>query len=62
MQAVPARYRILGSLEIERDGERAMVSAGKPRAVLLALLLRPGAVTSTAVLIDSLWPAGQPAG
>jgi predicted ATPase/DNA-binding SARP family transcriptional activator len=54
-------YRILGPLEVERDGEPVVVSAAKPRTLLLALLLRAGTVASTDLLIDALWPDAPPA-
>jgi DNA-binding SARP family transcriptional activator len=49
------RYRILGSLEIERDGRPVALPAAKHRALLLALLLRRETVCSTDQLMDALW-------
>jgi predicted ATPase/DNA-binding SARP family transcriptional activator len=61
MESVTVRYRILGPLEVERDGSPVVVTATKPRTLLLAMLVRRGTLTSTDALIDSLWPAGAPA-
>ena len=49
------KFRILGPLEV--DGRRRPVPLGgpKPRALLAALLLRPGAVISTDRLVTVLW-------
>jgi predicted ATPase/DNA-binding SARP family transcriptional activator len=48
-------YRILGPLEVERDGVLVALPAAKHRVLLLALLVRRGAVCSTDQLIDALW-------
>ena len=48
-------FKILGPLEV-LDGERPVAVPGaKPRALLAALLLRPGQTVSAERLIDELW-------
>ncbi len=54
-------YRVLGSLEVWADGGWTGVSAPKLRALLAALLLRPGQVVSTGQLVDELWGDHPPA-
>ncbi len=54
-------YRILGELEVVRDGERVLLTAPKLRTLLLVLLLRAGEVVSTGRLIDAIWPTSPPA-
>ena len=53
------RYRILGPIEVERDGTVVELGARKQRAVLAVLLLAGGGVVSTDRLIDSVW-SGEP--
>ncbi|HEY0813431.1 MAG TPA: BTAD domain-containing putative transcriptional regulator [Pseudonocardia sp.] len=53
-------FRILGPLEVV-DGEAPLAVGGpKPRALLAALLLRPGAVVSTDRLTTAVWGAHPP--
>jgi DNA-binding SARP family transcriptional activator/Tfp pilus assembly protein PilF len=55
-------FRILGSLEVStREGWRG-IGAPKWRALLGALLLRPGQVVPTERLIDELWDDDAPPG
>ncbi|GGO92254.1 AfsR/SARP family transcriptional regulator [Wenjunlia tyrosinilytica] len=54
-------FRLLGPLEILVNGESAPLRAGKLRALLAALLLRPGQSVSVDELIDSLWGETPPA-
>ncbi|MBW0092261.1 response regulator [Pseudonocardia sp. KRD-184] len=54
-------FRLLGPVEAWRDGERVRLGGRKQRALLAALLVRPGRVVSLDQLIDDLWPAGPPA-
>jgi predicted ATPase/DNA-binding SARP family transcriptional activator len=49
------RFGILGSLEVVRDGNPVAVTAPMQRAVLAALLLRPGRVVAAEELIEQLW-------
>ncbi len=48
-------YRILGPLQILRDGVEVALSAPKVKAVALGLLLNPNEVISADQLIDALW-------
>ncbi len=48
-------YRILGPLQILRDGVEVALSAPKVKAVALVLLLNPNEVISADVLVDALW-------
>jgi len=55
------RFRVLGPLEVETDDGPVVVAGRRPRALLVALLLQPGAVVSTDRLVDALWGADLPA-
>ena len=57
---MPIDYRILGALEVTRDGETVTVSAPKERVLLLSLLLRPNAVVAVDELVEALWDARAP--
>jgi DNA-binding SARP family transcriptional activator/streptogramin lyase len=46
---------ILGPLEVRRDGEVVPVPGGKPRALLLALVVRANEPVSQDRLIETLW-------
>ncbi len=46
---------VLGPLEVRRDGEPLPVRRGRPRRLLLSLLLRRGDPVPRDVLIDQLW-------
>lgn len=48
-------YRILGKLEVWRDGEEVDLGAFRQRAMLAMLLTSPNTVLSTDQLIDGLW-------
>ncbi|MFI5761321.1 BTAD domain-containing putative transcriptional regulator [Streptomyces sp. NPDC051563] len=54
------QFRLLGPLEVVRDGERAVLGGVKQRALLGRLLLEPNQVVATSRLVDSLWPDGEP--
>src|SRR5262249_56580807 len=54
-------FRILGPLEVARDGEPLALGAVQQRAVLAVLVLHLGEVVSTDRLIDELWRARAPA-
>ena len=51
---------MLGPLEVRRDGEPVTVRRGRPRRLLISLLLRRGGAVSPATLIDQLWGDDQP--
>jgi DNA-binding SARP family transcriptional activator len=54
------QFRILGSLEVTADGEPVALGGPKPRALLAALLLRPGAAVSTDRLVEAVWGDAPP--
>src|SRR5688572_21549221 len=49
------QFRILGPIEVWRDGEVVDLGTRKQRAVLALLLLNANRVVSTERLIDQLW-------
>ena len=53
-------FRILGPLEVVDGGVPVAVGGPKPRALLAALLLRPGSVLSTDRLVTAVWGAAPP--
>jgi DNA-binding SARP family transcriptional activator len=53
-------FRILGPLEVVRDGRSLEIGAGKRRALLAVLLLHANEVVSTDRLIDDLWGEQAP--
>ncbi len=54
-------FRLLGRVEVSRDGRPIDIGGPKHRAVLASLLLRPRRVVSLEQLIDDLWPERPPA-
>ncbi|MDG4787768.1 BTAD domain-containing putative transcriptional regulator [Micromonospora sp. WMMD1102] len=54
-------FRILGNLEIRRNGALVVLSAAKLRIILASLLLRAGRVVPVSVLVDRLWDHEPPA-
>ena len=54
-------FRILGPLEVARDGEPLVLGAVQQRALLAVLVLHRGEVVSTDRLIDELWGERAPA-
>jgi DNA-binding SARP family transcriptional activator/ABC-type transport system substrate-binding protein/streptogramin lyase len=48
-------FRLLGPVEVLRDGRPIALGGGKPRALLALLLLRANEVVSRDRLIDALW-------
>jgi YVTN family beta-propeller protein len=54
------QYRILGPLEVSRDGAVVDLGARKQRAVLAVLLLNANRVVPTERLIDELWGDSPP--
>ena len=63
MREVGLEFRILGSLEVVRDGGQvAPIRAARHRAVLALLLLQPNQLVARDVLIDHLWGGTPPDG
>jgi DNA-binding SARP family transcriptional activator len=55
------RFKVLGPLEVEGDtGAAVVISGQRPRALLTALLLDPGAVVPLDRLVDALWGEEPP--
>lgn len=54
-------FRVLGSLEVWREGELVDIGSSNERKVLAALLVDANAVVSTSRLIDILWGDEPPA-
>ncbi|PWK90018.1 DNA-binding SARP family transcriptional activator [Lentzea atacamensis] len=50
-----AEYRVLGPLEVLFNGEPIAVPAGRGRALLATLLMRPNQFVSSDELVDRLW-------
>ncbi|WP_100446972.1 AfsR/SARP family transcriptional regulator [Glycomyces xiaoerkulensis] len=53
-------FRLLGPVEILRDGEPVRFPRQAPTRMLAALLLQPGWAVSTSTLVDALWPDDPP--
>ena len=53
-------YRLLGPVEVEREGRVLRLGGPKQRAVLAILLLRRGSSVPSDVLIDELWGEHAP--
>ncbi|MDQ3893172.1 MAG: winged helix-turn-helix domain-containing protein, partial [Actinomycetota bacterium] len=53
-------FRILGPLEVLRDGEPVVLGGGRQRAVLAVLLLHAGEVVPAERLIDAVWDEEPP--
>jgi predicted ATPase/DNA-binding SARP family transcriptional activator len=51
---------VLGPLEVRRGGESVPVRRGRPRRLLLSLVLRRGTAVSRETLVDQLWGDGPP--
>lgn len=54
-QEVGLEFRLLGPLEVRRDGIPVQLGGPRERAVLAALLLRPNQVTRIGHLVDAIW-------
>jgi DNA-binding SARP family transcriptional activator len=54
-------FRVLGPLEVQRDGRPIDLRGSKRRAVLALLVLQANEIVRTDRLIDDLWGAEQPA-
>jgi DNA-binding SARP family transcriptional activator len=57
---VAVEFRILGPLEVLRDGEPVMLGGARQRAVLAVLLLHAGEVVPAERLIDAVWDEEPP--
>jgi DNA-binding SARP family transcriptional activator/tetratricopeptide (TPR) repeat protein len=57
---VTVEYRILGPLEVLLDGQPVTVPAGRGRALLAALLLRPNKFVSVHELVERVWDGAPP--
>jgi DNA-binding SARP family transcriptional activator len=55
-----AEYRLLGPLEVVKDGAPIALGRRQQRALLAILLLQPGSVVSTDRLVELLWPGTTP--
>lgn len=53
-------FRVLGPLEVVAGGDTVPIGGRMPRILLGTLLLQPGRVVSTDVLVDVLWPDAPP--
>lgn len=53
-------FRLLGPLEVRRNGAGIPVKRGKQRQILAALLLNPGRLVSIDELMVALWDAAPP--
>jgi DNA-binding SARP family transcriptional activator len=54
-------FRVLGDLEVRRDGEAVPTGAHQQRAVLAVLVLHAGELVTSERLIDDLWGERPPA-
>src|SRR5689334_5146499 len=59
---MPVEFRVLGPLEIRRDGAPISLRASKQRTFLGVLLVNHGRVVSLDRLVDDVWPEAAPAG
>ncbi len=48
-------YRVLGRLEVVRDGEDVDLGSHRQKALLAMLLCNPNSIVSTDRLIDEIW-------
>src|SRR6476646_6604770 len=53
-------FRLLGTLEVARDGQPIRIARAKERALLAALLLHANGALSTDGLIHRVWGADPP--
>jgi DNA-binding SARP family transcriptional activator len=59
---MPVEFRVLGPLDLRRDGSPVSLRAAKPRKLLAILLVHHGRVVSKDRLVEYLWPESPPAG
>src|SRR2546422_6526075 len=57
---MPVEFRVLGPLEIRREGSPVPLRASKERTLLAVLLVNHGRVVSVDRLIEDLWPESPP--
>ncbi|MEV6238781.1 BTAD domain-containing putative transcriptional regulator [Lentzea sp. NPDC051838] len=55
------QFRLLGPVEVRLDGAPVVLRAGKHRALLAALLLRPNRVVPVTELVEHVWGDAPPA-
>ena len=55
MEGPVVEFRILGPLEVVRDGEHVVLGATQQRALLAVLVLHRGEMVSIERLVDELW-------
>src|SRR6478672_10942536 len=53
--------RLLGPVDVVRDGQPVTIGAAKQRMILAMLALRPGQVLSSDLLVDAIWGERPPA-
>src|SRR3954452_17446002 len=62
LRSMPVEFRVLGPLEIRRDGAPVSLRASKQRTFLGVLLVNHGRVVSIDRLVDDVWPEAAAAG
>ena len=55
------QFRILGPLEVLRDGVAVQPTSAKQRVLLAVLVVRAGEVVPADTLVDAVWPERPPA-
>jgi SARP family transcriptional regulator, regulator of embCAB operon len=55
-----ARFRLLGPLEVRKDGRDVAPTAPKVMQLMALLLFRPGRVVTTDTIVEELWSSGPP--
>jgi DNA-binding SARP family transcriptional activator len=53
------RFKVLGSIDVERDGGSVSIGGPQQRRLLGVLLVGRGNTVSADRLVDALWPAGD---
>ena len=53
------RIKVLGPVEVERDGELLAIGGPQQRRLLALLVVHRGHAVSTDRLVDALWPDGD---
>jgi len=57
---MPLEFRVLGPLEVRRDGAALALGGTRVRSLLAALLIDAGSVVSADALTEALWPEHPP--
>ena len=57
---IPTEFRVLGPLEVERDGTTITIAAPKERALLAYLLLNADSAVAVDRIVDALWGSAPP--